>query len=561
MFNLNLFRFRRRRPRLDPDEVFIDSSNLPDFNNQQFEGRLETPIPKRSVMLVGLAFVVVLAVYTYQVSKLQIVRGSEYAARSARNSLRLQPVFPKRGIIYDRNRVELAWNDPDRVYIPKSGFAHLLGYVGYPTDKELTSGRYGQKEMIGRDGVESSFNDLLHGEKGVKIEEVGIGGVITSDHVMQEPQNGRDLNLTIDSRIQHQLFSYIKETVESRGFFGGAGVMMNSATGEIIALTSYPEYDSNILSAGKDRSKISSFMQDSRKPFLDRVISGLYAPGSTVKPFMSLAALSEGVITPNVNIYSAGYIAVPNPYNPKEKTVFKDWKAHGSVDMRRALAVSSDVYFYEVGGGYPGQKGIGINNINRYMKMFGLGEKTGVDLEGEVAGVIPSPAWKAKVFNGEAWRIGDTYHTSIGQYGFLVSPIQMLRAVNAVATDGKLIKPIIIMPESTSSPALGTQVNIRKDSFMVVREGMRDGVVKDYGTVKGLNTPAVSVGAKTGTAELGVKKDKVNSWVTGFFPYDHPKYSFVVVMERGPKENQIGAVYVMRQLLDWMTINAPEYLK
>lgn len=561
MFNLNFFNWRRRRPELDPDEVFIDSHNLPAFNNQQFEGRLETPIGKRAVVLMGLACLAVALVYLWQIGNLQLIRGSELADRSLRNSLRREFIFPKRGIIYDRLGQELAWNDPERKYITQAGFAHLLGYVGYPTTEELSAQNYDSKELIGRDGVEATFNNTLHGSKGVRIEEAGVGGQVVSDHVLQEPQNGRDLRLTIDARVQERLHSYISETVRTRGFWGGAGIIMDTQTGEILALTNYPEYNSNILSAGQDRAAIDSFIQNKHTPFLDRVIAGLYAPGSTVKPFMALAALTEGVITPEVNIYSAGFISIPNPYNPQEKTVFKDWKAHGSVDLRRALAVSSDVYFYEVGGGYQNQRGLGISNIARYMKMFGLGEKTGIDLGGEMAGVIPSPEWKAKVFNGEPWRLGDTYHTSIGQYGFLVSPIQMLRAVNAVATDGKLIKPTVVLPNSTSSSALGSQINIKGDYFRVVREGMRDGVIQSYGTVKGLNTPSVTVGSKTGTAELGVAKEMVNSWVTGFFPFEHPRYSFVVVMERGPKANQIGAVYVMRQLLDWMAVNTPDYLK
>ena len=161
---------------------------------------------------------------------------------------------------------------------------------------------------------------------------------------------------------------------------------------------------------------INGYINNKNKPFINRAISGLYAPGSVVKPFVALAALSEGIISPEKKIFSAGQISIPNPFFPDKKTIFKDWKAHGWVDMRQALAVSSDVYFYEIGGGFEDVKGLGINKIYEYAKKFGLGEKTGIDLLGEAEGTVPSPAVKEK--NNPAdplWRVGDTYISAIGQ--------------------------------------------------------------------------------------------------------------------------------------------------
>ena len=195
------------------------------------------------------------------------------------------------------------------------------------------------------------------------------------------------------------------------------------------------------------------------------------------------------------------------------------------------------------------------------MKLFGISEKTGVDLPGEEGGTIPSPEWKAANFNGEPWRIGDTYHTAIGQYGFQVTPIQMVRAVASIARSGVLLTPHVLL-QAEGEPPVDPQeqrVDIDPGYFTVVREGMRKGVLG--GTASALDTSSVSVAAKTGTAEIGVAKNYVNSWVTGFFPYENPRFAFAVVMEHGPSTNLIGAPYVMRTLLDWMGGNTPEYLK
>ena len=192
------------------------------------------------------------------------------------------------------------------------------------------------------------------------------------------------------------------------------------------------------MTEGKDEVKIGSYYKDTSNPFLNRVISGLYAPGSIVKPFLAFAALEEKVISPEKEIISTGQILVLNPYNPDKPSIFKDWKAHGAVDMKRAIAVSSDVYFYEIGGGFGSQKGLGIDRIKKYLEIFGFTKKTGFDFQKEATGVIPDPAWKEKTFNGEIWRIGDTYNTAIGQYGLQITPIQAVTAVAALANGGQV---------------------------------------------------------------------------------------------------------------------------
>jgi penicillin-binding protein 2 len=299
-------------------------------------------------------------------------------------------------------------------------------------------------------------------------------------------------------------------------------------------------------------------LTDKRKVFLDRDISGLYTPGSIVKPFFALGALTEGVIDPYKEILSTGSISIPNPYFPDQETIFKDWRVNGWTNMMEAIAVSSDVYFYEIGGGFENQKGLGIANIKKYSQFFGFEDKTGIDLPDEKRGVIPSPEWKIANFKGDPWRIGDTYHTAIGQYGFQVTPMEMVRAIGAIANNGKLLTPHLVLNDVEKENQISI-IDLKKEYFDVVHKGMREAVT--YGTALALNVPYVEVAAKTGTAQLGVAKNKVNSWVIGFFPYENPKYAFAIMMEAGPSANSTGASSIMRQLLDWMSINTPEYFK
>ncbi|MCE9549157.1 hypothetical protein K8Q98_02040, partial [Candidatus Nomurabacteria bacterium] len=311
-----------------------------------------------------------------------------------------------------------------------------------------------------------------------------------------------------------------------------------------------------ILSEGKESQIIKGYFNDKRKVLMDRVISGIYTPGSIVKPFFALGALTEGLIDPFKKILSTGSISIPNPYFPDKKSVFKDWKAHGWVDMSQALAVSSDVYFYAIGGGFEDQKGLGITNLEKYARVFGIGTKTNVDLPDESSGTIPNPEWKIKNFAGDIWRVGDTYNTSIGQYGFQVTPIEMARATAAIANSGTLITPHFVLSDIEKENSVSI-IDLKKEHFDIIHGGMKEAV--DYGTAVALNVPYVEVAAKTGTAQLGAEKNRVNSWVIGFFPYDEPKYAFTVLMESGPSTGSVGATAIMRGLLDWMSINTPEY--
>lgn len=552
--NKNLF--------VEPDEIFMDSKNLQNFDRQQFEGRIEKSISKKTIWFTGLFFLCLMGIFSTRLVYLQIQKGESYFKRSQSNVLEKALIFTNRGIIYDRNKIELAWNKkegedpvPIRAY-SSPGFSHLLGYVSYPTRDN--SGNYWQGEFIGKDGLEKEYNEVLKGENGSKIVETDALGKIYSENIVNAPKLGADLVTTIDSRIQKELFTLIKNLSENNNFTGGAGVVMDTEKGEIITATSFPEYNSEILSLGKDTEKINGYFTDKRKVFLDRNISGLYAPGSIVKPFFALGALVENIIDPYKKILSTGSISIPNPYFTDQKTVFKDWQVNGWTNMMEAIAVSSDIYFYEIGGGYENQKGLGIDNLEKYASLFGLKSKTGIDLPDETQGNIPSPEWKEKNFKGDIWRIGDTYHTAIGQYGFQVTLMEMVRAVGAIANYGKLLTPHLILNDIEKEKLFST-IDVKKEYFDIVHQGMR--LAATSGTAASLNVPYVKIAAKTGTAQIGVAKNKVNSWVIGFFPYEKPKYAFAVMMEAGPSYNSTGASSIMRQLLDWMSENTPEYFK
>lgn len=547
-----------------PDEIFLDSKNLPAFDVYQFEGRLEKPISRKAYL--GLALVAILAslLFLFKLWDLQVVHGESYRERSENNRLKQSLLFASRGILYARDGGRLAWNEattsigvlPSRNYIKQDGFSLLLGFLKYPAKD--SSGFFYEEEFLPKDGAELYFNESLSGTNGLRLSEVSVTNEIISESVVEPPREGDNVTLSIARDIQAEFYKSISELADKVGFKGGAGIIMDVNSGEILSMVSFPEYDSNIMTEGKDKEVIANYSIDPNNPFLNRVVSGLYTPGSIVKPFLAFAALEEGIISPEKEIVSTGQLVVPNPYNPELPSIFKDWKAHGAVDMRRALAVSSDVYFYQIGGGFGSQQGLGILRIKKYLETFGFTKATGFDSNKESFGIIPDPKWKAETFGGEIWRLGDTYNTAIGQYGMQVTPIQVVRAVAALANGGYLVTPSLLFT-ATNTPQTGTKINGDPEHFQIAREGMRMSV--EVGTALGLNTRDVAIAGKTGTAELGAKKQFVNSWVIGYFPYDKPKYAFAVVMERGPVKNLVGATAVMRRLIDWMAVNTPEYFK
>lgn len=571
-FSFNPLTFWRRKRRrvieIAPDEIMLDSSNLPDFDKSQFEGRLEKPISKFTLYGVAGIFGLSVIVFLGQAWNLQITRGQEYYDRSEKNILRPIPIFAGRGIIQDRNNVLLAWNAPSlhgsattsedsvatRQYATSTGLSHVLGYVQYPSKDK--NGFYYQNDFEGVSGVEKYYNETLQGSNGSRLVEVDARNNIISHNIVRPAVQGERVTLSIDSRVQSALYTNIKDIANRVGFSGGAGIIMDVRNGELIALTSYPEYSSQVMSDRTDTARVRSLLNHPDLPFLNRAVDGLYTPGSIVKPFVALGALTEDVIDASTVIVTTGSVSIPNPYDDTKSTIFRDWKNHGSVDMRKAISVSSDAYFYIIGGGYKDQKGLGIVRIDEYLKMFGLGSEIPKSFAQGKKGIIPTPEWKKETFN-EDWYLGNTYHTAIGQYGFQVTLIQIVRAVGALANNGTIFIPTIIRDDKLNIDHRIEEIST--SDFTVIREGMRLSVME--GTSKALNVSYTKIAGKSGTAELGVEKDKVNSWITGFWPYENPKYAFVVMLEKGSVHNLIGAAAAMRQQLDWMNENTPEYFR
>ena len=545
-----------------PDEIFLDSKNISGFDTSQFEGRLEKPIGKKTFIYMGTLIGFLGLFLVLRIFLLQIFEGEKFTARSERNSFKKENIIPLRGAIYDSSGTPLVWNGEEgRTYADIPGLGHILGYTGLPSKEDFKKNPDLLSEnIVGKDGLEEKYDEVLKGIAGVKLTEKDSQSNPVSESVQILPQNGRNLTLTIDSKVQSYLYTTMESVAKERNFEGGAAVVMDVSDGNILAMASVPEYSSKVLSEGGPASLISGYINDKNKPFLNRAISGLYAPGSIVKPFVALAALNERIISPGKKILSTGSISIKNPFFPDKKSIFKDWKAHGWVDMRHALAVSSDVYFYEIGGGYQDIRGLGINKIHEYAKKFGLGEKTGIDLNGEAEGTVPNPQVKEKNnLDDPLWRVGDTYISAIGQGYFLTTPIEMAVYASSIANNGKVVVPRLIKNENFYSEVPQKNAGISEEYFKIVKEGMRMAVTE--GTAQGLSYPDLKIAAKTGTAEVGGKKNFSHSWVIGFYPYENPKYAFVAVLEKGPAGNTIGAPYAMKQFFDWLKLYHPEYTR
>lgn len=560
-----------RRPKkinnrfIDPDQILMDAENRPKFNTQQFEGVIERPISKRSIGWFGFFVAIFMILFAVQLVRVQLSQGKKFFALSENNRLQEIPIFSERGVVFDRNGVPLVWNIPapngepflHRQYINAGGFGHLLGYVGYPTRDQ--SGFFWRETILGKSGVEKKYGEYLSGKNGSKVVEVDASGHVTSENMMIQPEPGKNLTLSIDATVQTALYQGIKDLAETGGFEGGAGVIMNIKTGELIAMTSYPEFDANILSQGKDKEIIQRYALDKRKVYLNRATSGLYTPGSAVKPYLALGALQEGIITPQTTVFSSGQVEIPNRYDPTKPQIFRDWKkgGHGPTNVYTAIAESVNTFFYAIGGGYKDQQGLGISKIDKYINLFGIGTPTGFELENDKKGTVPSPEWKLKNFEDGAWRQGDTYNSAIGQFGFQVSVLQMVRAVGAIGNSGILITPHVQKDKEILDSERTTISGIDPKNFQIIRDAMRQTVLR--GTAKILDIPYVHAAVKTGTAQVGKGRKFMNSWSTGFFPYENPTYAFVVVMEMAPSTNEAGATRVMRYTFDQIQNIEPEF--
>lgn len=440
-----------------------------------------------------------------------------------------------------------------RSYRDPRAYAHVLGYVGKVSPEEAAADALLKgEETVGKGGMELFYDDVLRGEGGEKIVETDSRGSETNYRLTREPKSGDSLVLTLDGTLQETVYHTIDRY--SKHGHGASAVVLDVKSGAVRALVSYPGFENGRLGQGLSGDQFQALLRDPLTPFFNRAIAGEFPSGSTIKPLIATAALEEHIIDPSKKIYDPGYIDIPNPYRPGESTRFPDWRPQGWVDMYDAIAYSANVYFYIIGGGYRDQRGLGIGAIVRYAKAFGLGERLGIDLPGEKTGLVPDPEWKKTAEPEDPiWRIGDTYHVSIGQGGVKTTPLQMASLTAAIANGGTLWKPYLMegrydsegeLLEGRSPEAIRTDLADRK-SLEIVRQGMRETVVR--GTARLLQNVPVPVAAKTGTAQH-VPGRPPHAWVVAFAPVENPEIAVVVMVEQAG-EGATVAVPITNEIL------------
>jgi len=427
--------------------------------------------------------------------------------------------------------------------------AQIIGYTGLVNKSDLKSDpSLNIDDQIGRSGLESYYDEYLRGENGEETVLTNAQGNTENERVTKQPVPGDDLKTFIDEGLQTYIYDQLSATLKTLGRDIGVAIAINPQNGEVLSLVNIPSFDS---------SHVGDYLTDKNQPLFDRAVSGVYNPGSTIKPLVATAALTEGILDPNHQIYSPGYLDLPNPYDPAHPTRFLDWQPQGWVDLYSALARSSDVYFYSVGGGFGDQKGLGITKLDEWWHKFGLDEKTGIDITGEDTGFLPTPDWKEKT-KGEPWRLGDTFNVSIGQGDLAVTPIELLNYISAVANGGKFYQPRVMdeITDQNGGTILKSEPKIIQDlsseigpALKEVQQGMHDGVTKSYGTSYLLHDLPIDVAAKTGSAQVS-NNTKTNAFFVGYAPYNNPQIALLVLVENA-KEGSLNVVPVARDILLW----------
>jgi len=448
-----------------------------------------------------------------------------------------------------------------REYKEGPSFAHLIGYTGKINAEELKENPevYSNFDYLGKDGLEKSYEDVLRKNPGEIRVEKDVYGNFLSKETVSLPESGKSLVLWLDSDLQKKIEEELRKALEDTGADKAVGVALNPKTGGVIALISIPSYDNNLFSKGADQTSLEKMLSSADNPLFNRVFSGLYATGSTIKPLIASAALEEEIISPTKKIHCLGEITIPHKYDPEIIYKYKDWMIHGWTDMRKAIAESCNVYFYIIGGGYENQEGLGPTRIKKYLELFGWGDKTHIDLPGEVGGLIPSPAWKEEV-KKESWWDGDTYHFSIGQGDILVTPLQVVNAFGAIANGGTLYQPRVVKKIIDSEKNLIKEIEpeiirenfIDSENLKIVREGMRKAVTGEgapHASSVLLNSLPVEAAAKTGTAQTS-KENYYHQWITVFAPYEDPQIVLTIMIEN-VEGLRINTLLAAREILNW----------
>ena len=600
-------------------------------------------VVNRAIMLLVLALILTL-ILLGRLLYLQVIEHQHFTTLSEDNRVKLQPIPPNRGLIFDRNGILLANNLPsyrleitpeqvdnmpatldalaeyieinkddrdrfEKLLTRKPRFeaiplrfhlndeevasfavnrhrfpgveisaglarqyplgklaAHAIGYVGRIDEQalqHLDTSNYRGTTHIGKIGIEKSFESKLHGRVGVQQVETTAQGRVLRVLQRTPPIPGNNLYLTLDSRVQA-----IAE--QAFGDYAGSAIAIDPRNGDILAFVSLPAYDPNPFVNGIAYDDYAALKGDDKEPLFNRALRGQYPPGSTIKPFMGLAGLEQGITGTHSKTYCPGFYTLPN--NSRK---FRDWKrgGHGTVDLHKAIVQSCDVYFYDLA------LSLGIDRIHDYLQHFGFGRKTGIDIQGELSGLLPSQEWKRSRRN-EPWFPGETIITGIGQGFFLITPIQLATAAAALANGGRVMKPKIINAEQDAnsgellpqhSELVETVKVYEQQNWDAVIEAMVDVVHSARGTARkiGADSP-YRIAGKTGTAQVfGLKEEEKynakeieeklrdHALFIAFAPVEDPQIAVAVVVEHGGGGGSVAAP-IARTIMDaYLQASAP----
>ena len=430
---------------------------------------------------------------------------------------------------------------PVRHYINGQHAAHLIGYLGEINAKELQSGVFADckgGDFIGRFGAEKTYEDLLRGKRGGRQVEVNVKGQVVKALRTVVARPGQNIYLSVDYSLQKKVEELLQGHV-------GAVVAMDPGTGYILVMASSPTFDQNAFVSGMSREEWNALTSNPGYPMTNRVIQAEYPPASTYKIVTSIAGLETGVIDLKTTHFCPGHYALGD-------RVFRCWKkgGHGEVNVVRAIAESCDVFFYKVG------EEVGVDRLASYARMCGLGEQTGINLDNEGKGLIPTSQWKKKRI-GESWQKGETLNVSIGQGYNLTTPLQMLVLTSAIANNGTLYQPQIVKRMETADGARVTNIDpvvtgrltLKPETMHIVKRGLWEAVNTVKGTARGIKLKQYPISGKTGTAQLVSRKKpeageieeegevlahhKSHAWFVAYAPSETPRIAVAVIVEHG----------------------------
>ncbi|HVN26129.1 MAG TPA: penicillin-binding transpeptidase domain-containing protein [Candidatus Paceibacterota bacterium] len=450
-------------------------------------------------------------------------------------------------------------SDFERTYPQGAVFSSVVGYIGRVTQADLKGNpKLTAQDFVGKAGIEKEYDSTLEGVPGVDVQFKNAQGKVLRTEERSNPAIGGSVHLTVDGGLQAELHSRLASGLASLGRQVGLGLAIDPRNGQVLSLVNLPGYNDNVFSdPASNTAEIENLLTSNLRPLFDRAVSGFYNPGSTIKPLDGVAILKDGVIDPKREIFSPGYLMVPNPYNSSTPTKYLDWRYQGNVDLASALAQSSDVYFYVTVGGSPastpmlndasdyGVKGLGIDALHGWWQRFGLGTATGIDLPGEADGFLPTPDWKRQK-SGTPWLLGDTYNVAIGQGDLLVTPVQLLSYIGAIANGGTVWRPYL---NQSSTPKVNEDLTSLLPQIQDVQQGMRAGVTSPLGTAYTLHDLPFPVCAKTGSAQVQNNQQE-NALFVGYAPCDDPQIAILILIENS-REGSLNAVPIAKDVLSW----------